>query len=90
MPREVEISNIEKSFILEALSQDVRLDGRSLDQWRNLELEFGQEYGTATLRLGKTRYGPSMDLTFLKSNRIFQGTRADICRSDQATGRTQV
>lgn len=68
MPREVDISNIERSFILEALSQDVRLDGRRLDQWRGLELEFGQEYGTATLRLGKTRYDHIMDLTGLESN----------------------
>lgn len=67
MPREVDISNIERSFILEALSQDVRLDGRRLDQWRSLELEFGEEYGTATLRLGKTRYDQMMNFTRLKS-----------------------
>ncbi|RVX73466.1 hypothetical protein B0A52_03108 [Exophiala mesophila] len=75
MPREVEISNIEKSFILEALSQDVRLDGRSLDQWRNLELEFGQEYGTATLRLGKTRVHVqiSAEVTKPLEERKFEG-----------------
>lgn len=55
MPREVEISNIERNFILEALEQRVRLDGRSLGQFRNIDLEFGDEYGTVTLRLGKTR-----------------------------------
>jgi exosome complex component RRP45 len=55
MPREVEISNIERNFILEALEQHVRVDGRSPDQFRSLDLEFGDEYGTVTLRLGKTR-----------------------------------
>ncbi len=55
MPREVDISNIERNFIAEALQQGVRVDGRSLDQFRSLELEFGDEYGTVTTRLGKTR-----------------------------------
>jgi len=55
MPRETDISNVERKFILEALAQDVRVDGRRLDQFRNLDLEFGDEYGTVTLRLGKTR-----------------------------------
>lgn len=56
MPREVDISNIERSFILEALTQGVRVDGRQLDQFRNLNLNFGDEYGTVTVQLGKTRY----------------------------------
>ena len=56
MPREIEISNIERNFILEALTQNVRIDGRQFDQFRNLDLEFGEEYGTVTLRLGKTRF----------------------------------
>lgn len=56
MPREIEISTIERNFILDALSQNIRVDGRSLDQFRPLDLEFGDEYGTVTLRLGKTRY----------------------------------
>jgi len=57
MPREVEISNIERNFILEALEQDIRVDSRALDQFRSLDLEFGEEFGTVTLRLGKTRFG---------------------------------
>ncbi|KIW80248.1 hypothetical protein Z517_06863 [Fonsecaea pedrosoi CBS 271.37] len=55
MPREVDISNIEQHFILQALEQGVRLDGRPLDHFRNLDLQFGDEYGTVTARLGKTR-----------------------------------
>jgi len=55
MPREVDISNIERNFILEALQQGVRIDGRSLDQFRKLDLDFAEEYGTVTAGLGKTR-----------------------------------
>jgi exosome complex component RRP45 len=55
MPREADPSNVERAFILEALSQNVRVDGRALDQFRNIELEFGDEYGSVSLRMGKTR-----------------------------------
>ncbi len=56
MPRGLDVSNVERNFILEAISQGVRVDGRSFDQFRKIDLEFAAEYGTATLRLGKTRY----------------------------------
>lgn len=55
MPRAVEISNVERSFISEALQEGIRLDGRAFDQFRKIEIELGEEYGTATVRLGKTR-----------------------------------
>lgn len=55
MPREADPSNVERTFILEALSQNVRVDGRALDQFRNIELDFGDEYGSVSLRMGKTR-----------------------------------
>lgn len=55
MPKELDPSTNEKLFILEALSHDLRLDGRTLDAFRPLELSFGREYGLADVRLGKTR-----------------------------------
>jgi exosome complex component RRP45 len=55
MPRNLEISNVEKSFVLEALSQGIRLDGRDMNQFRDIGLEFGNEYGTVTVNLGRTR-----------------------------------
>ena len=55
MPRAVDISNVERSFILEDLQEGVRVDGRAFDQSRKMQLELGEEYGTATVRLGKTR-----------------------------------
>jgi exosome complex component RRP45 len=55
MPREADPSNVERAFILDALSQNVRVDGRALDQFRNMELEFGDEYGSVSIQMGKTR-----------------------------------
>ncbi|KAI4274721.1 MAG: hypothetical protein LQ337_003720 [Flavoplaca oasis] len=55
MPREAEPSNNERAFILEALQQDIRLDGRALHAFRDIQLSFGDEYGVADVRLGKTR-----------------------------------
>lgn len=56
MPREAEISINEREFIAQALQEQVRLDGRAFDAFRNIELTFGQEYGVADVQLGKTRY----------------------------------
>ncbi|KAF1997081.1 exoribonuclease [Amniculicola lignicola CBS 123094] len=55
MPREAEISVNEREFILKALQESVRLDGRALDAFRPLELTFGDEYGVADVKLGRTR-----------------------------------
>lgn len=55
MPRQADISTVEKAFILQALLKDLRLDGRRVDQFRTVELEFGSQYGTVTITLGKTR-----------------------------------
>jgi exosome complex component RRP45 len=54
MPREVEPSLSEKQFILRALQENLRVDGRPFDQFRELELTFGDEYGVASVKLGKT------------------------------------
>jgi exosome complex component RRP45 len=56
MPREAEPSVNEKQFVLHALGENLRLDGRAFDQFRELELTFGDEYGVADLRLGNTRF----------------------------------
>ncbi len=55
MPREVEPSLNEHQFFTKALNENIRLDGRAFDQYRELELEFGDEYGISDVRLGKTR-----------------------------------
>lgn len=55
MPREAELSLNERDFILQALQENIRLDGRALDAYRPLEITFGEDYGTADVQLGNTR-----------------------------------
>lgn len=56
MPREAEPSLNEREFLRQALRENIRLDGRSFDAFRDLELTFGDEYGVVDVQLGKTRY----------------------------------
>lgn len=56
MSKEAPLSIAERDFILEALREDVRLDGRGADQFRPLNITFGDEYGHVKLQLGKTRF----------------------------------
>ena len=55
MPREVELSNNERAFILDALQQSIRTDARQFDEYRSLSLDFGDEYGVVDFSIGKTR-----------------------------------
>jgi exosome complex component RRP45 len=55
MPREAEPSLNEKAFLVQALREGHRLDGREFEQFRKLELAFGDQYGVADVTLGKTR-----------------------------------
>ncbi|KAJ9299711.1 hypothetical protein DTO271G3_2595 [Paecilomyces variotii] len=54
MSKEAPLSIAERDFILEALQEDVRLDGRRFDEFRPLHISFGPEYGLVTVRLGRT------------------------------------
>ncbi|KAL4944577.1 hypothetical protein BDV06DRAFT_187133 [Aspergillus oleicola] len=54
MNKEAPLSIAERDFILDALREDVRLDGRAADQLRPLKLSFGDEYGHVKVQLGKT------------------------------------
>ena len=55
MPREADPSTNEQTFLLSALRENIRLDSRAFDQYRPISLEFGEEYGVADVRCGKTR-----------------------------------
>lgn len=55
MPRETDPSNNARTFLRNALAENVRLDNRALDAYRNISLAFGDEFGTADVRIGKTR-----------------------------------
>lgn len=55
MPREAEPSITERAFVLQALRENTRVDGRAFDSFRELKVGFGDEYGLADVRLGGTR-----------------------------------
>lgn len=48
-------SNVEKDFLLALLADKQRVDNRSFDTMRDLELSFGSEFGHVEVKLGKTR-----------------------------------
>lgn len=75
MPREAEPSINERQFVLEALQQDIRLDGRSLDDLREVQIDFGDEDGVADVRLGKTRVLTNISASLASPNpdRKFDG-----------------
>ncbi|GAD93071.1 exosome complex endonuclease 2, putative [Paecilomyces variotii No. 5] len=54
MSKEAPLSIAEREFIVEALQEDVRLDGRRFDEFRPLHISFEGEYGLVTVRLGRT------------------------------------
>jgi exosome complex RNA-binding protein Rrp42 (RNase PH superfamily) len=53
--RDLDISNNERAFILQALKEGIRLDGRGVEDFRDLNISFGPNYGTVHLTLGGTR-----------------------------------
>ncbi|GAV56143.1 hypothetical protein ZYGR_0BA00490 [Zygosaccharomyces rouxii] len=55
MAKDIECSTSENKFILDALRQNLRLDGRSFDQFRDVDIKFGKEYGDVTVTMGKTK-----------------------------------
>ncbi|QSL64768.1 hypothetical protein MERGE_002070 [Pneumocystis wakefieldiae] len=55
MRKNIDVSLNEKQFILEALNNNLRVDGREFEIWRDLSLIFGNNYGQAEVSLGKTR-----------------------------------
>jgi exosome complex component RRP45 len=54
MPREIEPPAVQKAFLLEALAEGKRLDGRLPLEQRPVSLSFGAELGSVECRLGKT------------------------------------
>ena len=64
--KETPISNIEKSFITEAIFQGKRTDGRHLDERRNLEIHFGHDYGSCLVSLGQTKVSAQVSCSVLE------------------------
>lgn len=55
MAKGIEISVNENDFVLEALKQGIRVDGRKLDQFRDVDITLGDEYGYVDVKMGKTK-----------------------------------
>lgn len=55
MSKETPLSLAEREFILEALLENIRVDGRDADAFRPLSVTFGEEYGHVKVQLGQTR-----------------------------------
>ncbi|ODM20637.1 hypothetical protein SI65_03690 [Aspergillus cristatus] len=75
MNKEAPLSIAERDFVLNALREDVRLDGRGLDQLRPLKVSFGEEYGHVKVQLGKTTLiiRISSEVTKPRDDRPFDG-----------------
>ncbi|KAJ8281476.1 hypothetical protein GJAV_G00068120 [Gymnothorax javanicus] len=53
--RETPLSNCERQFLLKAIEEKKRLDGRQTYDYRNIKITFGTDYGCCIVDLGKTR-----------------------------------
>ncbi|KAI0995264.1 hypothetical protein K3495_g12918 [Podosphaera aphanis] len=75
MPREAEPSLNEKQFFTNALNENIRLDGRAMDEFRPYELDFGDRQGVVDFRLGGTRVQAqvSAEVTQPHADRPFEG-----------------
>nr|XP_014345915.1 PREDICTED: exosome complex component RRP45 [Latimeria chalumnae] len=73
--RESPLSNCEKQFLLQAIAEKKRLDGRQTYDYRNIKITFGTDYGCCIVDLGKTRVlaQVSCELVIPKMNRPTEG-----------------
>ncbi|XP_043100527.1 exosome complex component RRP45 isoform X1 [Puntigrus tetrazona] len=53
--RDTPLSNCERRFLLKAIEEKKRLDGRQTYDYRNIKITFGTDYGCCVVELGKTR-----------------------------------
>ncbi|KAG8454091.1 hypothetical protein GDO86_000651 [Hymenochirus boettgeri] len=73
--RETPLSNCERTFLLQAIADRKRLDGRQTYDYRNIKITFGTDYGCCIVELGKTRVlcQVSCELVTPKMNRPTEG-----------------
>ncbi|XP_005186893.2 exosome complex component RRP45 [Musca domestica] len=53
--KETPLSTCEKNFIIQAIKQNQRLDGRKNDEFRNIKINYGAEWGSVLVALGETK-----------------------------------
>lgn len=69
MPRDLEPSLVEKSFLISALEQKQRLDQRDFDAFRPISLSFNPEdFGQATVSIGDTKVLAQVSAEMAKPN----------------------
>ena len=56
--KELEPSTNEREFLVAALKDGARIDGRNFYDFRTLRLSFGDDYGAVEVQLGNTRSEP--------------------------------
>ncbi|KAH1027914.1 exosome complex component RRP45 [Dendroctonus ponderosae] len=73
--RKTIISNAEKLFLVKNLTEWKRLDGRAFDEFRDLEIQFGKDWGSCFVSLGKTKVlaQVSCELQLPKASRPSEG-----------------
>ncbi|OLL23903.1 Exosome complex component rrp45 [Neolecta irregularis DAH-3] len=65
----------ERDFVLKALEECIRIDSRTVEEFRPIKIVFGEEYGLVDVRVGKTRIivRISAEVTRPYSDRPFEG-----------------
>ena len=53
--KDAPLSNLETAFVLSALAEGRRMDGRAPHDVRHLGISFGTDFGCAQTKLGETR-----------------------------------
>uniref|UniRef100_G1P449 Exosome complex component RRP45 n=1 Tax=Myotis lucifugus TaxID=59463 RepID=G1P449_MYOLU len=73
--KETPLSNCERRFLLRAIEERKRLDGRQTYDYRSIRISFGTDYGCCVVELGKTRVlgQVSCELVSPKLNRATEG-----------------
>ncbi|XP_066429900.1 exosome complex component RRP45 [Eleutherodactylus coqui] len=73
--RETPLSSCERAFLVQAITDKKRVDGRQTYDYRNIKITFGTEYGCCIVELGKTRVlgQVSCELVAPKMNRPTEG-----------------
>uniref|UniRef100_A0A3Q3W3G1 Exosome complex component RRP45 n=1 Tax=Mola mola TaxID=94237 RepID=A0A3Q3W3G1_MOLML len=73
--KDTPLSNCERDFLLKAIEEKKRLDGRQTYDYRKMKIKFGTDYGCCFVDLGKTRVMAqvSCELVAPKENRPNEG-----------------
>src|ERR1700712_3146803 len=84
MPREIEPPSIQREFLLAALAEGKRIDGRIPLEMREVKLTFGESLGWVECHLGKTAWVAARSTCFeafsLTSCRVLAQVSAEIVK----------